>query len=180
MVMLAVAFVSAGGSAAAQTIWNLTGDWRGSAGNLMQLRQSGTMVTWFARSADTKEWAHDFTGVISGNSISGAFQDRPGYQLHNRGLITARIIDDCHFVITTVAVNGGSPTDGGEKFTKTSCSAPQAWPALPDALLPIASVANGCGGGEASAQGKFGDTSTYRDSNINPAAKAYTVNFREA
>ncbi len=55
-----------------------------------------------------------------------------------------------------------------------------AWPALPDALVPIASVSNGCGGGEASAQGKFGDISTYRDSNINPTAKSYTVNFREA
>jgi len=55
-----------------------------------------------------------------------------------------------------------------------------AWPALPDALVPIGSVANGCGGGEASAQGKFGDMSTYADSNINPTARSYTVNFREA
>lgn len=182
MVGLAVAYLAAGGSAAAQTTWNLTGAWRGSAGTLMQLRQSGTTVTWFARAADTKAWAHDFTGSISGNSISGAFQDRPGYQIHNRGLITARIMDDCHFVITGVGVNGSSPTGGGEQFTKTPCTAPgpQAWPALPDALVPIGSVSNGCGGGKASAQGKFGDISTYRDSNINPAAKSYTVNFREA
>jgi len=180
MVVLAVAVLAVGGSAAAQTTWNLTGDWRGSAGNLMQLRQSGTTGTWFARAADMKTWAHDFTGEISGNSISGTFQDRPGYQLHNRGVITARIIDDCHFVITGVGVNGAAPTGGGERFTKTPCSAPQPWPALPDALVPIASVSNGCGGGDASAQGKFGDTSTYKNSNVNPVARSYTVNFREA
>ena len=104
MVVLAVAFFAAVGSAAAQTPWHLTGSWRGSAGNSLQLRQSGMTVRWFARAADTKAWAHDFTGVISGNSISGAFQDRPGYQLHNSGLITARIVDDCHFIITGVGV----------------------------------------------------------------------------
>jgi hypothetical protein len=180
MVVLAVAVFAAGGSAAAQTTWNLTGTWRGSAGNLMQLRQSGTTVTWFGRAADIKAWAHDFTGEISRNSISGTFQDRPGYQVHNRGVITARIIDDCHLVITGVGVNGASPTGGGERFTKTPCSAPQDWPALPDALLPIATVSNGCGRGEASLQGKFGDTSTYKDSNVNPFARSYTVNFREA
>jgi hypothetical protein len=182
MVVLAVVFFAAGGSATAQATWNLTGAWRGSAGTLMQLRQSGTTVTWFARAADTKAWAHDFTGAISGNSISGAFQDRAGYQVHNRGLITARIIDNCHFVITGVGVNGASPTGGGERFTKTPCRAlaQQPWPALPDALVPIGSVSNGCGGGEASAQGKFGDISTYRDSNINPTARSYAVNFREA
>lgn len=124
----------------------------------------------------------DHVGAISGNTISGSFQDRPGYQVHNRGLITARIMDNCRFVITGVGINGASPTGGGEQFTKTPCpaAAPQPWPALPDALVPIGSVSNGCGGGKASAQGKFGDTSTYRDSNINPAAKSYTVNFREA
>jgi hypothetical protein len=55
-----------------------------------------------------------------------------------------------------------------------------AWPPLPNALVAIDSVSNGCGSGKASAQGKFGDTSLYRDSNVNPLAKSYTVNFREA
>lgn len=182
IVVLALACFSAGGSSAAQTTWNLTGAWRGSAGNLMQLRQSGSTVTWFARAGDNKAWAHDFTGAISGSTISGSFQDRPGYSVRNSGVITARIIDNCHFIITGVGINGASPTGGGEQFTKTPCpaAAPQPWPALPDALVPIGSVSNGCGGGKASAQGKFGDSSTYRDSNINPAARSYTVNFREA
>jgi hypothetical protein len=54
-----------------------------------------------------------------------------------------------------------------------------AWPALPDALVPIASVSNGCGGGEASEEWRFGDTSTFRNSN-NPFGKRYVVDFREA
>ncbi len=62
----------------------------------------------------------------------------------------------------------------------TSPKPKPAWPAPPDALVPIASVSNGCGGGEASAQGKFGDSSTFKDSNLDPTAKSYTVNFREA
>jgi len=61
-----------------------------------------------------------------------------------------------------------------------SAAGSPAWPAPPDALVSLESVSNGCGGGEAGAQGKFGDTSTFLDSNINPAAASYTVNFREA
>ena len=52
------------GGASAGTSWNLSGKWRGSSGNSMQLRQSGDTVTWLAHSADPKVWAHDFTGTI--------------------------------------------------------------------------------------------------------------------
>ena len=54
-----------------------------------------------------------------------------------------------------------------------------AWPDLPDALVSLASVANGCGGGVASTAQRFGDTSTFLNSN-NPLGTRYTVNFREA
>lgn len=154
----------------------------------MQLRQSGTTVTWFSRAADGKAWAHDFTGAISGNSISGTFQDRPGYSVHNRGVITARISDDCHFVITGVGVNGASPTGGGEQFTKTHCLAESTvWPPLPDALVSIVSVSNGCGGGPAGNDPKYWDDSEFVNSELpfdnvgswNKAPK-YKVNFREA
>ena len=142
----------------------------------MQLRQSGTNVTWFSQSGDKKAWAHDFTGKLQGTSISGTFQDRPGYQVHNRGVITARVIDDCHFVITGVGVNGASPSGGGERFTKTPCPAPTA--------VPIATVANGCGGaGWASlvaVQNYLGNTSRYADSNVNPLARTWKVNFKDA
>jgi len=177
MVVLTVALVASGGSAA-QTAVNLTGDWEGSDGNQMQLRQSGSTVTWFARSGDSKAWAHDFTGVISGTSISGTFQDRPGYQIHNRGRITARIVDDCHFVITGVGVNDSALTGGGERFAKSPCVAGQL------VAVPISTVANGCGGAGwdsvVAVQNYFGNTSKYANSNVNPLARTYTVNFKDA
>ena len=53
------------------------------------------------------------------------------------------------------------------------------WPELPSAVVSLASVSNGCGGGEAGTAQRFGDTSTYLNSN-NPLGKRYHVNFREA
>lgn len=54
------------------------------------------------------------------------------------------------------------------------------WPAPPSALVPIASVSNGCGPGKASTEARTFDESTFIDSNLNPLARSYTVNFREA
>jgi hypothetical protein len=54
-----------------------------------------------------------------------------------------------------------------------------AWPKLPDALVSLASVSNGCGGGVASQTAQFGDTSTYLNSN-NPLGTRYVVSFRQA
>jgi hypothetical protein len=178
IVALAVAFLASGGSAGAQPTWNLTGDWQGSAGNDLQFRQSGTTVTWLARSGDPQEWAHDFTGAISGNAISGTFQDRSGYRVHNRGRITALVVDDCHFVITGVGLNDSPLSGGGERFTKTPCGAVKLVSVL------ISTVANGCGGaGWASVvapQNYLGNTSKYANSNRNPLARTYTVNFKDA
>lgn len=53
------------------------------------------------------------------------------------------------------------------------------WPAPPDATVSLTSVSNGCGGGEASEEGRFGDRSTFLNSN-NPLDKRYVVDFREA
>ena len=56
-------------------------------------------------------------------------------------------------------------------------------PPLPDALVEIAKVSNGCGGGKAGKPGwlqTFGaNTSTYLNSNI-PLGKRYTVDFSDA
>lgn len=50
--------------------------------------------------------------------------------------------------------------------------------------VPIARVSNGCGGAGwdslVAAQNYLGNTSVYRNSNINPAARAFTVNFKDA
>jgi hypothetical protein len=52
-------------------------------------------------------------------------------------------------------------------------------------LVPIASVSNGCGGsgwGElgTAVQNYIGNTSVYKDSNVNPAAQSYLVDFVDA
>ena len=50
--------------------------------------------------------------------------------------------------------------------------------------VPIARVSNGCGGAGwdslVAAQNYLGNTSVYRNSNINPTARAFTVNFKDA
>lgn len=174
-VLTVVAALAVAGTAAAGG-WNLSGSWQGSAGNVMQVHQSGTGITWFAHSADGKAWAHDFTGSIAGTTISGTFQDRPGYQVHNHGAITARIVDDCHVTITSVALNGGPPSSASETFTKSPCTSAQ--------VVAISTVSNGCGGAGwdsvVAVQNYLGNTSKYADSNINPLAHSYTVNFKDA
>lgn len=55
---------------------------------------------------------------------------------------------------------------------------------VPGAQVSLASVSNGCGGGNWAAlvhfQNYLGDTSSFKNSNINPLATSYTVSFREA
>ena len=59
------------------------------------------------------------------------------------------------------------------------CPEDEEEPTLPDALVSLASVANGCGPGKATSEPREFDTSTYLDSS-DPPKKRYTVNFREA
>lgn len=54
----------------------------------------------------------------------------------------------------------------------------KAKPPPPPGFIELAAVSNGCGGGVASSDPRYGDTSSYRDS-ITPG-DIYTVNFREA
>ncbi|HUE28806.1 MAG TPA: hypothetical protein VMP89_18675 [Solirubrobacteraceae bacterium] len=56
------------------------------------------------------------------------------------------------------------------------------WPPLPDGVVSLASVSNGCGGGKAGEYGiqqRLGNTSTFRNSN-NPFGTRYTVHFEKA
>jgi hypothetical protein len=73
-----------------------------------------------------------------------------------------------------------SPADSSD----TRCSdLTRAKPVAPGPV-PIATVSNGCGGaGWASlvaVQNYLGNTSVYKNSNINPLAKSYTVSFKDA
>jgi len=154
---------------------DLSGNWTGSHGTTMELTQSGSSIEWTASSSDRKDWVHDFAGAVSADAISGHFTDRPGYKAHATGKITAHVVDDCHLRIDVAAVDGGPTYDDGESFTKIPCSATP---------VPISSVSNGCGGAGwdslVAVQNYLGNVSVYRNSNINPLAKAYRVNFREA
>ncbi|HXH96381.1 MAG TPA: phospholipase A2 [Gaiellaceae bacterium] len=180
LVAIVLVGAAAAAASAAQPSWSLTGAWRGSAGNTMQLEQHGTGIAWVATAADGTSWVHDFTGSISGDTITGRFQDRPGHALHNSGSISAHVLNACTFVITRVAFDGGSTSSGGERFTRTPCTSAAAKP------VPISTVSNGCGGAGwrlfVKAQNFLGNTSTYWNSDdlYNPAAKPYTVDFRDA
>lgn len=88
-----------------------------------------------------------------------------------------------HFCTTNP--RNGSDTRCND-LTRAKPVAP-AWPELPDALVPIGSVSNGCGGGPAGNDPKYGDDSDFVNSEIPFAdlgswrrGKKYHVNFREA
>lgn len=188
--LLLVGAVSGAGWAAIPT-YNLTGAWTDKGGGTsLTLRQSGATLIWQG-GPDNRAWIQNFRGTLAGSTFSGTFvQDAPGVSPQRyRGTMTARIVDSCHFVFTSI-VQAGWPTLRGIEFSKSPCTravpAP-AWPQLPDAFVPLASVSNGCGGGAAGNDPKNGDDSEFVDSEIPFAdaaswqrSKKYYVNFREA
>lgn len=171
-------------SAHAQAASGLTGTWHGSQGTVLVVTQrSATSVSWVARSADGKTWANEFSGTISGSTITGTYTDLPGYTnspLENHGSATVRIDDDCHMTLLEVTIIGkaGTASASGERYTKAPC--PTAEP------VPIGTVSNGCGGSDWKAVVKalnfLGNTSTYYNSNdlFNPLLQPFTVSFLDA
>lgn len=99
------------GGAAARSSWELTGTWYDPNGDPWMLTQFGSTLTWYAHSIDGHTWAHDFKGRISGNTFSGTYQDRTGFDRHFHGTITGRIRDECHMYIWLTVV-GGNPVSG--------------------------------------------------------------------
>ncbi len=163
----------------AEFTWS--GTWSSNWGT-MTLTQTGSTVD----GTYTHDQGH-INGKVSGNVMTGRWDEAPTRKGPNdAGAVILRMEADGR------SLKGDWNYDGNQTWRKNgwtgSCTSgpctengkEDKWPPLPNALVPIASVSNGCGGGEANAQGKFGDTSTYKDSNINPAAQSYTVNFREA
>ena len=71
----------------------------------------------------------------------------------------------------------------GTGTTSTTPAKPKA-KSLAELVVPIESVSNGCGGGKwdtvVAAQNYIGNTSKYADSNFNPLAPSYEVNFKDA
>lgn len=163
--------------AAEQATWNLTGTWTSSTGTTIVVTQPGAAtITWVATGAG-KAWVNDFSGQISGDSITGTFQDRPGPCCGNHGTANMHIIDQCHMVVTGFTINGGPPTGAGETYTRHPCT--------PE-TVPIETVSNGCGGAGwdslVKVQNWLGNTSTYHNSNdnYNIAVRGFTVDFEDA
>lgn len=110
----------------------------------MTLQQSGTTVRWAARSADGKTWYHDFSGRIQGDYVSGTFQDRPGYVVHQTGSVRMRLVDDCHMIFVSSSVPFVA-----ESWSKTGCAqaAFYRWSARGKATLASGEVVAVIGGG---------------------------------
>ena len=162
------------GQASAGAEQSLSGNWRavGGAPGEYEIHQSGSAITWYGHADDGHSWAHDFTGTIQGSDIVGTFKDRPGFDAQQQGTVRVHIVDACHLNFASASVGWGT-TD----WTKEVC-------ALPAQPVPIASVSNGCGGAGwdslVAAQNYLGNTSVYANSNINPLARRYKVNFVQA
>ncbi len=153
---------------------NISGTWKGVGGadGAYIITQTGSTVTWYGHADDGHTWAHDFTGAILGDNITGDFQDRPGYDVHQHGTVSVHVDDGCHLSFVSASVGWGTHT-----WTKENCTAA-------DLLVPIESVSNGCGGAGWDAFVKFqnylGNTSRFANSNLNPRADTYTVSFKDA
>jgi len=105
----------------------------------------------------------------------------------DRGAANWTIIDsDASYVLrfcTTSPTGSSSPCDDLTRAKPVAMT----WPKLPDALVSLESVSNGCGGGPAGDDPKYGDDSEFADTEIPfdnwkgfNKARRYHVNFREA
>ena len=173
-----IAFMLAGvvfsfGAATADAA-NITGTWKGVGGvdGIYIITQAGSTVTWYGHADDGTSWANDFVGAILGDNITGTFQDRPGYSVHQTGTVNVHVDNGCQLSFVSASVGWGTQT-----WTKQNCGAA-------DLLVPIESVSNGCGGAGWDAFVKFqnylGNTSRFANSNVNPRAATYTVDFKDA
>ena len=173
--------VVAGAGWAAGPTYDLTGAWTDKAGTTsLRLQQSGNTLTWQG-GPNNRAWIQSFRGTLGGSSFSGVFvQDAPGVSPQRyHGTMTARVVDSCHFVFTSI-VQAGMPTVSGIEFVKSPCTT------VPPPV-PIATVSNGCGGGDRKWLVKFqnylANTSTYYDTpsgTVNPAAHAWSVSIKDA
>ncbi len=155
--------------------------------NKMTLKQSGSSVE------GTYEWDQGhIVGTVSGNKFTGRWDEAPTRTgPRDAGPIELTLSADgkrfdgvWRYDSDAASVVRGwdGLCIGGDCLKNTDQPEPAfSWPALPDALVPINSVANGCGGGAAGNDPKYGDTSEYVDSEVPfSSAKKYRVNFREA
>lgn len=178
--LLLVGAVAGAGWASGPT-YDLSGAWTDKGGTTsLTLQQAGNTLTWHG-GPNNRAWIQSFRGTLGGSAFSGVFvQDAPGVTPQRyHGTMTARVVDSCHFVFTSI-VQAGMPTVSGVEFVKRPCTT------VPPPV-PIASVSNGCGGGSwkllVKAQNFLANTSTYYDvpnGTANLMAHAWSVSFKDA
>jgi hypothetical protein len=124
--LVAGATFAPGATSAAQD-WNLSGTWTSPlptehSGTSLTLTQSGSTITWQGGPND-RAWIQEFNGTLSGDSITGTFQqDAPGVSPKRyHGTMTIHVRDKCHFEFTSI-VQAGMPTVTGVEFTKAGCT----------------------------------------------------------
>ena len=173
--------VVAGSGWAAGPTYDLTGTWTDKGGTTsLTLQQSGNTLTWEG-GPNNRAWIQSFSGTLGGSAFSGTFvQDAPGVSPQRyHGTMTARVIDSCHFVFTSI-VQAGMPTVSGIEFIKRPCTT------VPPPV-PIRTVSNGCGGGDWELRVKalnfLANKSTYYNvpsGTANLMARAWSVSFKDA
>ena len=176
----------------------LVGTWTrsGGVGGVITISQSGNAFTGIVNTAYLSSngcnhpvgqvvWTNvtlASTGNYSGTNhgFNGDCTDLPQAVTFNLG-----VYGDGHLPMTVNISGFGSST-----WTRPAVApVPSAvvWPPLADALVPLETVSNGCGGGPAGTDPMYGDTSEYVNSEIPFGqtvkwlkAPKYPVNFREA
>lgn len=90
----------------------LNGTFRGNDGGTYYIRQVGSDVWWFGRSADQPPtFANVFKGVRNGNTITGAWSDVPLGRTRGAGTMTLNVVNNAD--LRRTAVTGGF---GGSRF----------------------------------------------------------------
>lgn len=191
---VALSLLFLGNQAAFSANPDLTGTWinKGEWAGIISIQQTGETVKWTINS-NNKRYSQTFVGQWSGKNVIGNFtwsepnSDPSSYT----GNISVFLPDPCHLTIGKVDVPTVKYANAYNLlnliFTKTPCVTKTVWPPLPDALVPIESVSNGCGGGDAGTDYQYGDDSAFVNSEIPFAdnvawkkASKYLVDFRPA
>jgi hypothetical protein len=193
-ILVALSLLFLGSEQAFSAGADLTGTWinKGEWAGTISVKQTGQKVTWKI-SSNNKLYSQTFSGKWSGKYVVGGFtQTEPKSTPQSyKGSITIFLTDDCHFMMGAVKVSNNKYAAAYNlqnlEFAKTPCTKKTIWPPLPNALVSIESVSNGCGGGDAGTDPKNGDESAFVDSEIPFAdniewgkAFKYNVSFREA
>ena len=142
--------------------------------------------------AGWRQPTNPFTGTLQGDKLNILVIAPHTDGFISRGRYEGTITSSGSYTAgqpTSVEVNDGylkdeaAPTRPAGTWTgKGEATCAGGWPPLPDGLIALALISNGCGGGKAGEYGiqqKLGNRSTFLETS-NPLGARYTVTFKEA